>query len=68
MTKRNLFAELTEGFEALKNLRESKVTLRQPIVEAARSRSNGTESLTRKEKSAPQKPRRARVSLDGGCH
>ncbi|NYT78406.1 hypothetical protein H0A71_15545 [Alcaligenaceae bacterium] len=50
MTKRNLFAELTEGFEALKNTRESKVTLRQHIVEAARSRSNGTESLTRKEK------------------
>lgn len=33
MTKRNLFAELTEGFETLKNSRSGKVTLRQHVVE-----------------------------------
>jgi Predicted transcriptional regulator len=32
--KRNLFAELTEGFDALKAEREGKVTLRRHSVEA----------------------------------
>lgn len=35
MTKRNLFAELREGFEALENAREDKTTLRQHTVDAA---------------------------------
>lgn len=35
MTKRNLFAELTEGFDALAKSREGKVTLRQHTVEVA---------------------------------
>ncbi|MFT0545916.1 helix-turn-helix domain-containing protein [Allopusillimonas ginsengisoli] len=35
MKKRNLFAELREGFEALANSREGKATLRQHTVEAA---------------------------------
>jgi len=34
MTKRNLFAELTEGFEALANAREGKVTLRHYTIDA----------------------------------
>ena|SRR5690606_4501612 len=34
MTKRNLFAELAEGFEALENSRTGKVTLREHRVEA----------------------------------
>lgn len=33
MTKRNLRAELTEGFEALEKSRSGKVTLRQHTVE-----------------------------------
>lgn len=35
MTKRNLFAELSEGFEALENSRTGKVTLRQHTVDAS---------------------------------
>src|SRR3546814_8605404 len=35
MTKRNLFTELTEGFEALANEREGKVTLRHHTIETA---------------------------------
>jgi len=35
MTKRNLFAELTEDFEALANEREGKLTLRRHTIEAA---------------------------------
>jgi putative transcriptional regulator len=31
--KRNLFNELTEGFDALKSAREGKITLRQHVVE-----------------------------------
>jgi len=31
--KRNIFAELTEGFEALKAEREGKITLRTHVVE-----------------------------------
>lgn len=31
--KRNVFAELTEGFEALKAEREGKITLRTHVVE-----------------------------------
>lgn len=34
MTKRNLFAELTEGFEALSGERAGKVTLRSHAVES----------------------------------
>jgi putative transcriptional regulator len=34
MTKRNLFAELTEGFEALADERAGKLTLRSHAVEA----------------------------------
>jgi putative transcriptional regulator len=34
MKKRNLFSELTEGFDALKAQREGKVTLRAYAVEA----------------------------------
>jgi len=33
LTKRNLFAELTEGFEALANQRKGKVTLRTTQLE-----------------------------------
>ena len=33
MTKRNLFAELTEGFEALADQRKGKVTLRTTQLE-----------------------------------
>jgi len=33
MKKRNLFAELTEGFEALATEREGKITLKQHVVE-----------------------------------
>ncbi len=33
MTKRNLFSELSEGFEALANVRKGKVTLREHAVE-----------------------------------
>ncbi len=35
MTKRNLFAELSKGFEALTAHREGKITLRQHVVEIA---------------------------------
>lgn len=35
MTKRNLFAELSEGYEALANARKGKVTLREHAIEAA---------------------------------
>ncbi len=35
MIKRNLFAELTEGFEALAGSRASEVSLRQYTVEIA---------------------------------
>lgn len=35
MRKRNLFAELTEGFEALEDSRSDKVTLRQHAIEVA---------------------------------
>ena len=35
MTKRNLFAELTEGFDALAAERRGKVTLRRHTVELA---------------------------------
>ncbi len=34
MAKRKLFAELTEGFEALANEREGKLTLRHHTIEA----------------------------------
>ena len=34
MKKRNLFAEINEGFEALKLEREGKMTLRKSIFEA----------------------------------
>ena len=34
MTKRNLFAELTEGFEALASERQGKITLKRHLVEA----------------------------------
>ena len=34
MKKRNLFAELSEGFEALADDRAGKITLRQHVVEA----------------------------------
>ena len=34
MKKRNLFAEINEGFEALKLEREGKMTLRKHIIEA----------------------------------
>ncbi|WP_188074577.1 hypothetical protein [Pusillimonas sp. ANT_WB101] len=50
MAKRNLFAELIEGFEALKNSRENRVTLRQHIVEADYNHCNGTESFTTEKK------------------
>ena len=33
MKKRNLFAEISEGFEALKQERESKITLRKYTIE-----------------------------------
>jgi putative transcriptional regulator len=33
MTKRNLFAELTEGFDALASARKGKKTLRTTVVE-----------------------------------
>lgn len=33
MTKRNLFAELTEGFDALEKAREGKLTLREHAVD-----------------------------------
>lgn len=33
MTKRNLFDELAEGFQAMKNAREGKITLRQHAVD-----------------------------------
>jgi hypothetical protein len=32
--KRNVFAELVEGFDALKAAREGKITLRQHVVES----------------------------------
>lgn len=35
MTKRTLFAELSEGFEALAAEREGKITLRKHVVEMA---------------------------------
>ncbi|NYT61895.1 transcriptional regulator [Alcaligenaceae bacterium] len=35
MSKRNLFTELTDGFEALANEREGKVTLRHHTIKAA---------------------------------
>ncbi|MDO9360118.1 MAG: transcriptional regulator [Polaromonas sp.] len=34
MTKRNIFSELTEGFDALKSEREGKLTLRRVSIEA----------------------------------
>ena len=34
MTKRNIFSELVEGFDALKSEREGKLTLRQVKVQA----------------------------------
>lgn len=34
MTKQNLFAELTQGFEALAAAREGKLTLRTHVAEA----------------------------------
>ena len=34
MKKRNLFAEINEGFEALRLEREGKMTLRKHIIEA----------------------------------
>jgi len=34
MTKRNIFSELVEGFDALKSDREGKLTLRQVKVQA----------------------------------
>jgi len=43
MTKRNLFAELTEGFDALAGVRKGEKTLRttnvtlKPVVEVPRS-------------------------------
>lgn len=33
MKKRNLFAEISEGFEALKHEREGKITLRKHHIE-----------------------------------
>ena len=33
MKKRNLFAEISEGFEALKQEREGKITLREHTIE-----------------------------------
>ncbi len=33
MKKRNLFAEISEGFEALKQEREGKITLRKHTIE-----------------------------------
>lgn len=33
MTKRNLFEELTDGFDALESVRKGKLTLRQRVVE-----------------------------------
>jgi len=33
MTKRNLLDELAEGFQAMKNAREGKITLRQHAVD-----------------------------------
>lgn len=35
MNKRNLFTELTEGFEALENERQGMVTLRHHTIQAA---------------------------------
>ena len=34
MTKRNIFSELAEGFDALKSEREGKITLRRVSIEA----------------------------------
>ena len=46
MTKRNLFAELTEGFDALASDREGKITLRQHAVDPSPAPTVSAEELT----------------------
>ncbi len=66
MKKRNLFAELTEGFEALAAEREGKITLKRHTVESRPAPDVSAKELTRPV-STLTGPERASVSRTSSC-